>query len=60
MALCADNWLHAVPNRTTPLRDSIKQQIRDAFYIDEPWWKAAVYGRFADFVLRASRALGSS
>ena len=59
-ALRADNWLHAVPNRTTPLRNSIKQQIRDAFYIDAPWWKAAVYGRFADFVLRASRAFSAS
>jgi hypothetical protein len=59
-ALRADHWLHAVPNRVTGLRDAIKRQIRDAFYVDAPWWKAAVYVRSADFALRATRALGSS
>jgi predicted deacylase len=59
-ALRADHWLHAVPNRVTGLRDGVKRQIRDAFYIDAPWWKAAVYGRSADFALRATRALGNS
>jgi hypothetical protein len=56
-ALRADNWLHTVANRKTPLRNSIKREIRDAFYIDQSWWKAAVYGRFADFVLRAHPSL---
>jgi hypothetical protein len=56
-ALRADNWLHAVANQKSPLASSIKQQIRAAFYVDTPYWKAAVYGRFADFVLRASRGL---
>src|SRR5262249_33000701 len=37
-ALRADHWLHAVPNRVTGLRDGVKRQIRDAFYIDAPWW----------------------
>lgn len=58
-ALRADHWLHAITNRQTPLRDQIKRQIRDAFYPDSPAWKAAVYGRAADFVLRACRGLGS-
>jgi hypothetical protein len=56
-ALRADNWLHAVPNRVTPLSDGIRRQIRAAFYFDTSWWKAAVYGRFADFTIRAARAL---
>lgn len=56
-ALRADAWLHAVPNRVTQMRAAIKRQIRDAFYVDTPWWKAAVYGRSADFAIRASRAL---
>jgi hypothetical protein len=34
-----------------------KYGIRDAFYVDEPWWKAAVYGRFVDMTLRAGRRL---
>jgi hypothetical protein len=59
-ALRADHWLHAVEGRVTPLRDSIKKQIRDAFYVDKPSWKAAIYGRMADFVVRAGRGLGSS
>jgi hypothetical protein len=56
-ALRADHWLHAVPDRQTPLREEIKRQIRDAFYVDTPAWKAAVYGRAADFIMRASRGL---
>ena len=57
-ALRADHWLHAVCNRDTPLRDKIMCQIRDAFYLDVPWWKAAVYGRSVDFAIRATQALG--
>jgi hypothetical protein len=59
-ALRADNWLHAIPGRQTPLRATIERQVRDAFYVDSPAWKAAVYGRAADFVLRASRGLARS
>lgn len=57
-ALRADHWLHTEGNRVTPLRSSIAQQMRDAFYLDVPWWKAAVYGRSVDFTMRASHALG--
>jgi hypothetical protein len=56
-ALRADAWLHAVRDRATPTREGIKRQIRDAFYVDEAWWKAAVYGRSADFAVRAAHAL---
>lgn len=59
-ALRADAWLHAVPDRDTPHRNAIRQQLREAFLVDSPAWKAAVYGRTADVVLRACRALGSS
>lgn len=59
-ALRADHWLHAVPDRQTPLREQIERQMRDAFYVDTPAWKAAVYGRAADLVLRASRGLAGS
>jgi hypothetical protein len=56
-ALRADAWLHAVPDRPTPHREAIRRQVRDAFLIDSPAWRAAVYGRCADVVLRACRAL---
>ncbi len=59
-ALRADHWLHAVSDRQTPHREGIKRQIQDAFFIDTPAWKAAVYGRAVDFVLRASRGLSST
>jgi len=59
-ALRADHWLHAIGDRQTPRREEIKRQIRDAFYLDEPAWKAAVYGRTADFIWRASRGLAKA
>jgi hypothetical protein len=57
-ALRADAWLHAVPDRPTPHREAIRQQVREAFLIDSPAWRAAIYGRCADVVLRACRGLG--
>lgn len=59
-ALRADNWLHAVPNRQSALAQSIKEQLRAAFYVDTSSWKAAVFGRFADFAFRASRGLAAA
>jgi hypothetical protein len=58
-ALRADHWLHAIADRQTTLRERIKRDIRDAFYVDNPAWKTAVYGRAADFFLRASRGLAA-
>jgi hypothetical protein len=58
-ALRGDHWLHAVPDRQTPLREKITSAIRDAFYVDTTWWKAAVYARAADFALRAGRGLAA-
>jgi hypothetical protein len=55
-ALRADHWLHAVPNRATHLRDQIRHQMREAFNLDVPWWRAAVYSRAIDFAIRAGRA----
>ena len=57
-ALRADHWVHSIPNRQTELREDIKRNLRDAFYIDGSAWKAAVYGRAADFAFRAARGLG--
>lgn len=54
-ALRADHWLHAIPNRKTPLHDSIKRQILEGFYVDTKSWKAAIYGRTVDIILRAGR-----
>jgi hypothetical protein len=58
-ALRADAWLHAVPDRPTPHREAIRRQVKGAFLIDSPAWRAAIYGRCADVVLRACRGLGA-
>jgi len=57
-ALRSDNWLNAHAGQGGTLRGAIKKQIQDAFYVDQPWWKAAVYGRSVDMFLRACRGLG--
>jgi hypothetical protein len=59
-ALRADHWLHGPQSRQSPLRAQIATNLRDAFYVDAPHWKAAVYGRMADFVIRASRVLAEA
>ncbi|MDB6086973.1 MAG: hypothetical protein JWN43_4854 [Gammaproteobacteria bacterium] len=56
-ALRGDHWLYNAQNVPAPLRERIKSGLRDAFYVDAPHWQAAVYGRMADFVVRASRVL---
>jgi hypothetical protein len=56
-ALRGDHWLYAVSQHKTALREEIKLQIRNAFYVDKPAWKTAVYGRAVEFVVRASRGL---
>jgi hypothetical protein len=60
LALRADHWLHSSKNAQSPLRAEITKNLRDAFYVDAPHWKAAVYGRMADFVVRASRVLAEA
>ncbi len=59
-ALRGDHWLHTAKNVAASLRDRIKTELRDAFYVDAPHWKAAVYGRMADFVLRSARVLAEA
>ncbi len=59
-ALRGDHWLHCAQNSQSPLRPQIKKNLRDAFYVDAPHWRAAVYGRTADFAIRASRVLAET
>lgn len=56
-ALRGDHWLHARGDKNSAIAPQLKQKIRDAFYVDTPAWKAAVFGRAADFALRAFRGL---
>ncbi len=41
-ALRADHWLHRHPQASEALREAIRQQVRDAFYVDTDDWRAQV------------------
>jgi hypothetical protein len=41
----------------SPLGEQIARNLLDAFYVDTSSWQEAIYGRTADFVARAARAL---
>lgn len=58
-ALRGDHWLYARGGGdvSSALAKELKRKIRDAFYTDTPAWKAAIFGRAADFALRAFRGL---
>lgn len=45
LAVRADNWLHHFGALDSADGFRIKQQIRDAFFVDEDWWKRAVWER---------------
>ena len=49
-AVRADNWLYQYGQVDSELGRSIKRQIRDAFYCDEPEWKQMVYQRALEVV----------
>jgi hypothetical protein len=60
-ALRADHWLYASGSADkAAVREPIRQHMRTAFYTESSAWQTAVYGRTADFVFRACRALGES
>ena len=41
-SLRADQWLENHPEATAEQRAAIKRQVRDAFYVDTPLWKAQI------------------
>ena len=49
----------AVRPTNPEVRAAISRQIRDAFYVDTPAWKAATYGRAADMIVRTGRCLSN-
>lgn len=44
-ALRARQWLANHPDAAQAQRESIRRQVRDAFYVDTPAWKAMVFGQ---------------
>ena len=59
-AVRADNWLHAHGDPTAPEAWPIKQQIRDAFYIDTDIWRGMVLGQSLIAIRQALAGLSRS
>ena len=56
-ALQADNWLYVHGDVASAQGQSIKQQIRAAFYGEEPQWKADIWRRADEIVHKALKGL---
>ena len=57
-ALRRDNWLYMFGSLADERANSIKAQVRDAFYVETPEWKSAVWRHAEIAVGRALKALG--
>jgi len=57
-ALRADQWLANHPETGAPQRAAIKQQIRDAFYVDTPQWQQQIVDQGVQRAWQAVRGLG--
>jgi hypothetical protein len=58
-ALRADQWLHNNPNAPAEKTRRIREQLRDAFYVDTPGWQQAVLARSRDAAWKAVNGLCS-
>jgi len=56
-ALRAEHWLHLHPEAPLQLAAQIKQQIKDAFYVDTPEWKERVLGQAREALFQAADGL---
>ncbi len=59
-ALRADQWLQNHPDTDDATRHAIKQQVRDAFYVDTDAWKEAIVSQAVDAAHAAVRGLSSA
>jgi len=56
-ALRADHWMHGQPQVDPVLARQIRQQMRDAFYIDTPQWRQAIVDQAARAMHQAVEGL---
>ena len=56
-AVRADQWLENHPEVGAPQSTAIKQQLRDAFYVDEDAWKASLVAQAKEAALQALEGL---
>jgi hypothetical protein len=59
-ALRADHWLHLHPETLAEQRQAIKQQIRDAFYVDTDAWRAQILTQARQAMFQAVAGLKGS
>lgn len=55
--LRADHWLHQHPEAEPALARAIRRDLRDAFYVDTPAWKQAVWSQALEATEQALRGL---
>jgi hypothetical protein len=60
LALRADHWLHQHPAEGAPQRAAIRQQMRDAFYIDSDEWKQRIVEQGREAALQGLGGLSAS
>jgi hypothetical protein len=41
-AMRADNWLHHHGDPTSPVGEAVRARTRDAFFVEDPAWRARV------------------
>jgi hypothetical protein len=59
-ALRADHWLHLHPEAPVDQRQAIKQQIRDAFYVDTDAWRVQIVTQARQAMFQAIDGLSAS
>ncbi len=59
-ALRADHWLHLHPEAPTEQHHAIKQQMRDAFYVDTDAWRAQIVTQARQAMFQAIDGLSAS
>jgi hypothetical protein len=59
-ALRADHWLHLHPEAPASLRQTIKQDLMDAFYTDTNDWRTQIVDQAMDAMHQAASGLSSA
>jgi hypothetical protein len=59
-ALRADQWLENHPEASASQRETIKQRVRDAFYVDSDEWKRRVVEQSGDAARQALAGLSAA
>jgi hypothetical protein len=56
-ALRGDHWLHKHPEASAALRQQIKRDLMDAFYVDTDAWRQQIVDQAMDAMAQAAQGL---